>query len=271
MKHFIKDQLLYFTGVQSILDILIFEEQKKRKENHTNPFVQYGQKCFSQTDEDGITNEIVKRLEIKNGYFIEFGVGNGMENNTLFLLSLGWNGRWFGGKKLAFSTKNSQKLTFDKRWITKDNIVDLCQKAQNTEIDLISLDLDGNDYHLIKKILENNITPSIFIIEYNAKFIPPVEFIMNYNVNHSWSKDDYFGGSLMSFNKLFEQFNYSLVCCNSATGSDAFFVKKEFMKLFPEVPKSINDIYSPPNYFTPSKYGHKNSIKTVECIINNKP
>ena len=73
--------------------------------------------------------------------------------------------------------------------------------------------------------LENNFKPSVFIVEYNAKFIPPSKFVMDYNESHRYSLDDYFGASLTSYNDLFNSHNYRLICCNSFTGCNAFFVK----------------------------------------------
>ena len=67
------------------------------KKEHVNPLNSFGKKCFSQSDEDGITIEIFKRLKnLNSGFFLELGVGDGTENNTLILLSLGWKvlGRW---------------------------------------------------------------------------------------------------------------------------------------------------------------------------------
>lgn len=251
-------------------DILIIQSQENRKTSHKNPFVSYGRKTFSQSDEDGLTVEIIERLNILNGNFIEFGVGNGMENNTLLLLALNWKGFWFGGKKLAFETSKSTKLTFGKVWITKENIAELYSKALKKleSIDLVSLDLDGNDYYFIEELLVKNFTPKIFIIEYNSKFIPPIEFIIDYSPEHNWQGDDYFGASLTSFNSLFEKFGYTLICCNSGTGCNAFFVRNEFIDLFPEIPTNLKDKYSSPFYWTPKLNGHNNSIKTIKKIVN---
>ena len=52
----LKDERIYNTQIQS------FYEQ--RKNSHPNPFCKYGSKVFSQTDEDGITFEIVRRIKI---------------------------------------------------------------------------------------------------------------------------------------------------------------------------------------------------------------
>jgi hypothetical protein len=35
---------------------------------------------------------------IETGTFAEFGVGNGLENNTLILLASGWRGFWIDGQ-----------------------------------------------------------------------------------------------------------------------------------------------------------------------------
>jgi hypothetical protein len=83
-------------------DSLLSMTWAMRAQEQKNPLNHFGAKFFSQSDEDGITLEIVKRLGLKHGTFLELGVGNGLENNTLVLLSLGWRGAWIGGEDLAF-------------------------------------------------------------------------------------------------------------------------------------------------------------------------
>ena len=107
----------------------------------------------------------------------------------------------------------------------------------------------------------------MFIVEYNAKFIPPIEFTIDYNPLHTFNNTDYMGASLMTFVNLFKKHDYFLVCCNSFTGSNAFFVKNQYRSLFPEVPDDIDRIWCPPMYFLPPDYGHGNSPRTVEVIL----
>ena len=45
-----------------------------------------GYRVYSQADEDGILHEIFRRIGEGKRAFLELGVGNGLENNTLFLL-----------------------------------------------------------------------------------------------------------------------------------------------------------------------------------------
>ena len=253
-------------------DLFLFESTQSSSKKHSNPLNHFGEKCFSQSDEDGITLEILRRLNIlDNGTFAEFGVADGTENLTLILVALGWKGFWVGGDKLAYNTPVNDHFRYIQQWITKNNIVEIanraCSQLSIDTIDLISLDLDGNDIHFVRELLKNQIQPKVFIVEYNAKFIPPIKFEIRYDENHLWLGDDYFGASLSSFVELFTQYNYRLICCNTATGANAFFVQDQFSALFPEVPIDIREIYSPPRYFLPKNYGHRQSTKTLESLF----
>ena len=77
---------------RSQYDVLLRAEWARSMSAAKNPLNRFGAKYFSQTDEDGITLEIIRRLGITAGTFAELGVGNGIENNTLILLASGWRG-----------------------------------------------------------------------------------------------------------------------------------------------------------------------------------
>lgn len=253
-------------------DMELHKTIAKRQHDHLNSFMRYGKKCFSQNDEDGLTIEILKRLGIKNGVFLEFGVGDGMENNTLVLLSLGWRGAWIGGETLAFDVKRSKRLIFFKDWVTRENVASLAIKGLeelgDSKLDVISFDLDGNDLHFCKELLESGLMPSLFIVEINAKFPVPIRFSIEYDSKHIWNSDDYHGASLMSFFDLFSEFGYSLVCVNAATGHNAFFVKTENIHLFPEIPEKLEDMWIEPYFYQYRRHGEKKSVKLIENIIN---
>jgi hypothetical protein len=256
----------------ALKDLYLFESTKSSMAKHVNPLNRVGAKCFSQNEEDGITLEILKRLgQIDQGIFAEFGVADGTENLTLILIALGWKGFWVGGDDLKYSTPNNQYFTYIKDWCTDLNIIPITQKAMyqlgEKRVDVICLDLDGNDIHFVRTLLKNNFQPKLFIVEYNAKFIPPIKFEIQYNECHQWSGDDYFGASLASFIDVFTEHEYTLICCNSATGSNAFFVQNQFIDLFSDIPKDILSIYSPPRYYLSKTYGHPQSIKTLESLF----
>lgn len=239
---------------------------------HPNPLNRYGATSFSQSDEDGITLEILKRIGLLDaGVFAEFGVGNGLENNTLVLKALGWRGFWVGQEDLAFSwDSGTRSFFYQQTWVTRDNVVSLVEKGclavDATGVDVLSLDLDGNDIYFVEALLSAQVFPSLFIVEYNAKFIPPIEWQMSYNPEHVWQRDDCFGASLASFCTLFSRYGYTLVCCNADTGANAFFVKNIFLSFFSDVPKQISDLYVPPRYQL-CKTGHPRSVKTVAQLF----
>jgi hypothetical protein len=251
--------------------------QRELLQDHPNPITSCGGMVFSQNDEDGITLELLRRVGLGGGVFAEFGVGNGLENDTLMLAAAGWSGFWVGGEDLSFDF-NPHKVarlnfSYRKEWIKLSNIVELGKEGleviRRPACDLISLDLDGNDYYLVEKLLSSGFQPKIFIVEYNAKFPPPIKFKIAYDDNHRWSEDDYFGASLAEFHELFQAHDYFLACCN-ITGANAFFIKKEYRSAFPEIPDRVESIYASPKYYLCGLdfSGHKTSMKTIARIFS---
>jgi len=257
--------LLVGMNTRDLYDLILHKEYVERIKNSKNPLNQFGAFGFSQNDEDGIIREILRRIGLRDGFFVEYGVGDGLENNTLALLALGWQGAWFGGENIKIKLGSDTRLKFEKTWITRDNIGQLF-KSLKRQVDLISLDLDGNDIFLIEKLLTIGASPKVFIIEYNAKFPPPIEFRIDYNPDHIWASDDYYGASLASFVSVFEKHNYKLVCC-SISGTNAFFVHNSLEKYFTDVPTDIHELFSEPFYFLKTRKMHPTSPRTIEKFI----
>ena len=258
--------------LQQLNDLVLSQQSKDLQAQHRNPLNRFGRKCFSQTDEDGITLEIVRRLGlVDGGVFAELGVGDGTENNTLVLAALGWRGFWIGGEDLAFSWSKTSRFSYQKAWITLENVLRLTRAGLidvgADGIDVLSIDLDGNDVHFVDELLSNDVRPKLFIVEYNAKFPPPIEFQIAYDAGHTWQGDDYFGASLATFAKLFTTHGYRLVCCNSHSGANAFFVDAQFASAFDDVPTDLSELFAEPRYHHYNHYGHRASLKTIELIL----
>ncbi len=168
-----------------------------------------GFKTYSQTDEDGILQEIFARIGEGERTFAEMGCGNGLENNTHLLLLKGWRGVWIDGdpKRIEFMAAHfplaTSRLTVLEAFVTRENVVDLVTRglggvgADATALDLLSLDLDGNDLEILSALLATG-EPRVLCLEYNAKFRPPVEAAVTYDPAHVWAEDDYHGASLAS-------------------------------------------------------------------------
>ncbi len=195
----------------------------------------YGFSVYSQNDEDGIIQEIFNRIGISSNTFVEFGVGHGLENNTAYLLMQGWKGLWIEGsanfvkqiKKIYYKPLHDKSLVLEHAFITKDNINALISPHFSGEIDLLSVDIDGNDYYVWENI--TCINPRAVVVEYNAKFPPPCRFCIPYNEHHVWDKSDLMGMSLQTATDLAESLGYQLVGTN-LNGVNAFFVRKDLAK-----------------------------------------
>ena len=238
--------------------------------------VRHGYKVHSQSDEDGIIAEIFKRIGTKNKTFVEFGVEHGIECNTLWLLMQGWAGLWIDGgasnckriQKTHSHFTQSGQLKLANTFITKDNIDGLLIRhfsgPDASEIDLLSIDIDFNDYWVWQAI--TSVKPRVVVIEYNASWPPPAAITVPYMPNAQWKSTNYFGASLGALAKLGSSKGYSLVgCCLS--GVNAFFVRDDLVKGKFLMPGSAEDHYEPPRYFlTHRPNGHAPGIGPLVTV-----
>lgn len=235
-----------------------------------NPLTRRPRRYWSQADEDGILEEVLARVgPDMPGTFVEFGVGNGSECNTLALLAKGWHGAWIGGEDLMFQPHSGGRLSFMKEWVTASNVGGVFQRAlrsvRTDSPDVISMDLDGNDYHFTQKLLATGLRPRTWIAEYNARFPVGVRWVMDYDGSHSWALDDHFGASLTSIVDLFESFSYFPVAC-SVQGANVFFVDERFRDKFLDIPTNLAELYQPPLYGLVPDWGHEASAKTLRSL-----
>lgn len=211
---------------------LRWEKQLEERLDNVLCLEQYGYKVYSQNDEDGIIQEIFERIGTTNKSFVEFGVQNGLESNCHYLLHKGWNGLFIEGDekycdeiRIKFRpVMDNGKLHLINAFVNRDNINKLIEDVYVGEIDLLSIDIDGNDYHIWKAI--KVINPRVVIIEYNGKFSPDVEWVMAYYDHHIWRGSDWHGASLKSLELLGREKGYQLVGTN-INGVNAFFVRSD--------------------------------------------
>jgi hypothetical protein len=253
------------------MDMLVEGYWAEKRAAQSNPLVRAGRKFYSQNDEDGITLEIMRRIGLGSGVFVEFGAGDGLENNSLILLMHGWRGVWIGNEDLRINLPASNaRLKYSKGWVSTANCVQLIAAGIDglgvKQYDLLSIDLDGNDLHIAEAVMKSGAKPAVIVVEYNAKFPPPVRWSIEYNADHNWVGDDYQGASLQSFADLFGASGYRLVACN-LTGTNAFFVSREYDAAFRDVPDDINALFIPADYNWFIAAGHAPSPKTIERFL----
>lgn len=214
-------------------------------------------KVFSEHGEDGILLYIFSTIGVTNRRFVEFGFGDGVECNTANLsINFGWHGllmdrsvracesaKDFYSKSL---TKATSAVLIRKQFITRHNINGLLERYSfKGEIDLLSIDIDGNDYWVWKEI--EVISPRLVVIEYNASFGPEFSVTIPYEAKfdrHSKHYSGwYHGASLKALQKLGQEKGYRLIGCESA-GVNAFLVREDLAtRQFP--PLSAGEAYFP--------------------------
>ena len=195
----------------------------------------HGYSVFSQSDEDGILAEIFSRIGVTNRVFVEFGAEVGQENNTRLLLEQGWSGLWiegipeYAGAIRAYFPDQlaSRQLKFVSDFVSVDNINGLISGAGvRGEIDLLSVDIDGNDFHVWSAI--NVISPRVIVAEHNG-YPPPHDWVMPYDPSFRWDgTHGNYGSSLMANVRLAAERGYTLV----ATGiysANGFYVRNDLL------------------------------------------
>ena len=195
-------------------------------------------RVYSQNGEDGIVAYLFAQIGTTSRTFVEFGIGDGSECNTANLaITFGWRGLCLEAdaalaeraRRFYAAGSPLPDVRVVTALATPDTIDELLRgNGVEGEIDLLSVDIDGNEYWLWRAI--SAIDPRVVVIEYNASFGPErsitVPYRERFNRYRAHRGGFYHGASLAALARLGEQKGYLLVGCDSR-GANAFFVKRE--------------------------------------------
>jgi hypothetical protein len=145
----------------------------------------YQKNVFSQNGEDGIIEELLSRLAIKDGWVCEFGAWDGIHfSNTFNLIkNKDFSGVFIEGDSTKFidllnTQKQYNKIVAINEYvdhdITSNNSLDNILKRTQIPIDfdILSIDIDSFDYQVWDSLI--NYTPKIVIIEINSSINPNI-------------------------------------------------------------------------------------------------
>lgn len=232
----------------------------------------FERQVYSQNGEDGVLEEIFARIGTTNRQFVEFGVSQGLENNTAYLLLSGWKGVWFeGSEKFFTSIQKTFASLIDQRqlyakhaFITAEGIQSLFEEANvPAEPDLLSIDIDGNDYWIWKAITEYK--PRVVVIEYNSLLGPAQPLAMPYDPKWVWDRKMHFNSSLKAYELLGKEKGYSLVYCN-IMGCNAFFVRNDLLADKFSGPFTSENFFQSSKLFLLRPIRYERSFKILERV-----
>lgn len=187
---------------------------------------------FSQFGEDGVIEKILDTLPKRDNWCVEFGALDGkylsntrnlIENKGYFAVLIEADRTHY--KNLTKNYLNNSQVKIINKFVNfkeNDNLDTILENTETPlEFDFLSIDIDGNDYHVWKAI--NRYSPKVVCIEFNPTIPNEITFVQvaDPKINH--------GSSLTAMVKLGKEKGYELI---SVIGVNAIFTKEKYFPLF---------------------------------------
>ena len=200
-----------------------------------------GFSVFSQYEEDGILLFIFAVIGTAGKTFVDIGSNDGINSNCANLaINFDWHGLFIDGDTTAINRGKYFYKKYPSPWaypqkfvcenITTYTVNDVIKNAGfSGEVDLLSIDIDGNDYFIWKAL--EIIKPRVVVIETLVEF-------GNHNIVFPYKPNKpqpYQGASPAAMNELAKNKGYRLVGTNNY-GHNAIYVRNDLgVNLIPEV------------------------------------
>lgn len=204
-------------------------------------------KDYSQYGESTIISNIFDKIGTINNFCVEFGASDGYWlSNVRMFIERGWD-------FIQMDYNNKENNEVKNEFITVENINDLFFKySVPKKFDLLSIDMDGNDYWIWKEI---DYEPSVVIIEYNSNFSHDDCVSLEYDSNHTFDGTYAYSASLKALKKLGEIKGYFLH--KEVAFTNLIFIKNDFKNLLEEMDTSSIDL---------PFYHHEQTLKNKKFI-----
>ncbi|MBK8927580.1 MAG: hypothetical protein IPM74_17180 [Crocinitomicaceae bacterium] len=247
---------------------LFLEYRKAAQENKLPALKDTGFRVFSQFEEDGKILFILSLLGMPQKTFLEIGSDDGINSNCANLaFNFGYHGLFLDGNEKAikrgreFYAKYPHPYMYAPKFtcakVTAENINQLVTDAGlSGEIDIMSIDIDGNDYWIWNAL--NVVKPTVVIIETHVEF-GMRNIVVPYDPNYFYPGKHpvYHGASPVAMIKLAQMKGYRLVGANDL-GFNFIFVRQgifesELPEVFVESVLSYPSVKESWNRFEPIK------------------
>jgi len=217
-----------------------------------------GFRCYSQFDEDGIILYLLSMIGFETHKVVEICCGSGHEcMASNLILNHGFKGYLYEGDpqkvhaaKEYFSRQKNCYLnepTITEAWINRETINDVLKDSgASGEVDLLSLDIDGNDYYVWEAITEIN--PRLCVLETHDIIPSDLSLTIKYDpkfycdASIEGPEQDYRSVSLLAMKKLSERKGYRMIGAQRH-GFNVFFLRQDIATgLFPAV--TVEEIHN---------------------------
>jgi len=195
----------------------------------------YEYSLFSQNGEDGILRHLFAEIGFTSRWAVEFGFSTNESNSlrlvlherfaALFLDASDWQVDRFNRAAARLGLADARAV---RTFLTRETLQPtLLAHGAPAEIDLLSIDVDGNDYWFWESL--DRVSARVVVVEYNAALGPDLSLTMPYAASGRPGDDSplhfaYAGASLTALARLGRRKGLSLVGCDSS-GTNAFFVR----------------------------------------------
>jgi len=192
---------------------------------------------YSQFGEDGIIEEILSICGNGAKTCVEFGAWDGVHySNTAKLWKNGWKAVLIESdstkfKELVAGAPGCFCLNVRITISGKDSIDQLLSVAGVEHVDLMSIDVDGDDYHIFKSM---SIRPRIIICEYNPTIPIGIEVV--------GEPGEKIGASATALEVMARNKGYSPI---AMTETNCFFVRSCDAPLFSKYETSMEKMFDP--------------------------
>jgi hypothetical protein len=209
----------------------------------------YRSDVTSQNGEDGIIERIFEIIGETNRCCVEFGAWDGkLYSNTWNLIrNRGWTGVLIEGARDRFDALERTYADIGGRVHLMNCFVGLesgsrldellRQAGTPADFDLLSIDIDGNDWHIWHSL--EQFRPRVVVIECNPSIENDVYFVQAYgrSINQ--------GASMLAHVELGKAKGYELV---ASTGVNGIFVRRELYPAFGIADNSLDALHEAPEY-----------------------
>lgn len=145
----------------------------------------HARNVYSQCGEDGIIEALLERLPDGDHWCVEFGAWDGGQlSNTRRLIDEGWSAVLIEGDS-SRADRLQERFADNPRVVGMQAMVGwegertldrlLAPTAVPHDFDLLSIDIDGNDYHVWRALQDYR--PRIVVIEYNPTIPDDIHFV----------------------------------------------------------------------------------------------